>query len=407
VATDRVNPPIGGIERDSIGKAGRFGKTWTMAMIDQRARSQGGFRDAHDAIELLVAVLSADPQLDRKGFYSRMAEGVARIAGMRRVVIFLFDEASWRVEPAGAYGIELEPFSDPQLSLELAPDAARALRDDAVVEAAPPPADAVPPQFAQLIGDQPLVYVPVAAGGRWPGLIVAEAPARSEPLDEERREFLWMLGKVLALAATARIATFHNERARELQQRIDLARDIHDRVVQRLFGVSMALSPSGPLEDGSRERCAQELQIALRDLRSAIQRPLGPTPRRTRGTLAAELERLGEQPLGFALAVDGTVPEIPSGLEPLMQSVLGEAVRNVGKHADAREVTVRIRRADGLLVLEVENDGAGSAPPRPRLPGAGLRIASAEALHAGGVLEFGERGAGTWRVRLAVPDGSA
>src|SRR5438270_10435994 len=108
-----------------------------------------------------------------------------------------------------------------------------------------------------------------------------------------------------------------------------LPRDIHERVVQRLFGVSMALSPRGTLDDAARERCADELQIALGDLRDALQRPLGRTPRATGTTLAAELERLAGQRLDLDLNVDGPVPEVPPALEPLLQSVLAEAVRNV------------------------------------------------------------------------------
>src|SRR5205085_12378533 len=201
------------------------------------------------------------------------------------------------------------------------------------------------------------------AGGRWPGVIIAQPVAGSPPLDEERHELLWTLGKTLALASMARIATYYGERARELQQRIDLARDLHERVVQRLFGVSMALSPPGALDDAARERCADELQIALGDLRGALQRPLSRTPRATATTLAAELERLAGQRLDLDLDVDGPVPEVPSSLEPLVQSVLAEAIRNVRKHARARSLVVRVRRADGLLVLEVENDGAGARRP--------------------------------------------
>jgi signal transduction histidine kinase len=231
-------------------------------------------------------------------------------------------------------------------------------------------------------------------------VIIAEPLAGSPPLDEERRELLWTLGKTLALASMARIATFYGERARELQQRIDLARDLHERVVQRLFGVSMALSPSGALEDVARERCADELQIALGDLRSALQQPLGRAPKATGTTLAAELARLAEQRLDFELHVDGPVPDVPSALEPLVQSVLAEAVR---KHARARALVVRVRRAEGLLVVEVENDGVGEQQPAGP-PGVGLRIAALEALQAGGLLEFGEREPGMWQVRLAVPE---
>jgi signal transduction histidine kinase len=363
--------------------------------------------DANDAIELLVEVLSGgEVDLDRAGFYSRLAEGVCRIARMRAAVIFRFDEVTRRVEAAGAHGIGLERFADFPVSLELAPDAARALIEDRVIEVAPPAVHAIPPEFAQLVGDHPLVYVPMAAAGRWPGVIIAQPIDGAPPLDEAGRELLWMLGKTLALAAMARIATYYGEKTRELQQRIDLARDLHDRVVQRLFGVSMALSPPGALKDAARERCADELQVALSDLRSALQRPLGRTPKPTGTTLAGELERLAEQRDEFDFHVEGPALDIPPSLEPLVQSVLAEAVRNVRKHARANSLVVRIRRENHVLVLEVENDGVGEGR-HPGLPGAGLRIAALEALQAGGVLEFGERQPGTWQVRLAVPEDGA
>jgi signal transduction histidine kinase len=229
---------------------------------------------AQIAIDLLVEVLSsADADLDTEGFYSRLAEVVCRIGGMSRAVIFRFDDVTRRVRAAGAHGIELELFTGTHM-LERAPDAARALAEDRVIEV-DPSAHSIPAEFAEMVRDRTLVYVPIAAAGRWPGVIIAEPNAGSPALDRDRKELLWTLGKTLALASMARIATFHGERARELEERIDLARDIHDRVVQRLFGVSMALSPAGPLAEAARERCADEVQIALTDLRAAVQRPLG------------------------------------------------------------------------------------------------------------------------------------
>jgi signal transduction histidine kinase len=373
----------------------------------QEAEGDGRDRRAHDAIELLVEVLSGgDGDLDRAGFYSRLAEAVCRFAAMQRAVIFRFDEATRRVQVAGAHGIDVQRFAGFPVRLEAAPDAARALREDRVIEVRPPAAHPIPAEFAELIGDHPLVYVPIAAGGRWPGVIIAEPMPGSAPLDDARRELLWTLGKTLALASMARIATFHGERARELEERIDLARDVHDRVVQRLFGVSMALSPPGALDDAARERCADEVQIALSDLRSAMQRPLGRAAKATGTTLAAELKRLSADGRGLELRVEGDVPDVPKELEPLAQSVLGEAVRNVRKHARARSLVVRVGRAAGLFVLEVENDGVAA---RGRLgpPGMGLRLAALEALHAGGLLEFGERRPGMWQVRLAVPESLA
>ena len=355
------------------------------------------------ALELLVDILSgASSEMDRSGFYSHLAEAVCRLAGMRRAVVFRYDDATHSVLAAGSHGVDLARFSQVDISIESAPEAMRSLAEDRVLEVRPPAVHTIPPEFASLVGEHPLVYVPMAAAGRWPGVIVAEPWAEASPLDDGRRDLLWTLGKALALAAVSRIATFNGERARELQERIDLARDIHDSAVQRVFGVAMALS-TGPVAEETRIRCEGELQAAIDDLRSVLQRPLGRVARANQTTLAAELERLGIEVPDLTLTVEGSVPPIPVALEALMQSVLAEAVRNVRKHATASAVLVRVHRVDGLLVLEVENDGVGERA-RVGPPGMGLRLAALEALQVGGVVEFGERAPGTWQVRLAVPE---
>ena len=200
----------------------------------------------------------------------------------------------------------------------------------------------------------------------------------------------------------AGIVARQGETARQLEHRIDLAREIHEGVIQRLFGVSMALDGDGDLPADARRRCASETQAALSELRAALQRPLGRAPRATGTTLAAEVARLSvaHPQLGLAL-VEGTAADVPAPLEPLAQSVLIEAVRNADKHAAPTRMDVRVRDADGAFVLEVVNDGVTGSRGQT---GMGLRLAALEALQSGGVVEFGERGPGTWQVRLVVPD---
>jgi signal transduction histidine kinase len=363
--------------------------------------------DAISAVELLVDVLSGiETDEDGEGFYSHLAEAVCDVAGMRRALVFRYDAPSRRVRAVGAHGISLEPFVDVHVGLETAPVAAQALAEDRVIEVRPPEPHLVDSAFAELLGDHPLIYVPMAASGRMPGVILAEPLPEHSPLDDERRDLLWTLGKVLALASSARIATFQSERAKQLEERIDLARDIHERVVQRLFGVSLALSSDGPLDGTARERAAEEVQTALVDLRAALQRPLGRTPRETGTTLAAEVQRLAAEHPPLTITVDGEVPAVPEGLEALAQSIFAEAVRNATKHADATSIVVRVRREDGLFVLEVANDGVNKRRATGP-PGVGLRLAALEALHVGGLVEFGARDGGTWQVRLAVPEESA
>jgi signal transduction histidine kinase len=261
----------------------------------------------------------------------------------------------------------------------------------------------LPAKYVELLRPQHVICTPMAAADRWVGVILGDRPRDAPPLDEADREVLWTLGKTAALAAVARIATSQRERAAQLEHRLDLAREVHDGVIQRLFGVSLALS-GGELSPEARRRCAEEVQGALADLRATLQRSLGRAPRPTRTTLVEELERLAREPpdLGVVLE-EGDGASVPAQLEPLAQSVLAEAVRNAHKHAQPSRVAVRVRRADGAFVMEVSNDGARGRR-RAEATGMGLRLVAFEALQSGGVVEYGPGDGGVWRVKLVVPD---
>ncbi|MFL5861611.1 MAG: GAF domain-containing sensor histidine kinase [Solirubrobacteraceae bacterium] len=366
--------------------------------------SQGHADVGIGALELFVEVLSqSDPSGTVDGFYDHLCEAVCRLARMRRALIFRYDSASRRVRAAGAHGMAIEAFAGAHVTVDSAPIAAQAIREDRVVEVVGDLSGQVPEEYAALVSEPArLVCAPMAAADRAFGVILADRLMHEPPLDDGDRRLLWTLGKVAALASVARIVSTQFEKASQLEQRIDLAREIHEGVIQRLFGVSMALDGDGELPARARRRCAEETQAALTDLRAALQRPLGRAPRATKTTLAAEVARLAlaHPQLGLSL-VQGGSADVPAAREPLAQSVLLEAVRNAGKHAQPTRVDVRLGRANGAFWMEITNDGVTSGRKRP---GMGLRLASLEALQSNGVVEFGEREPGTWQVRLVVPD---
>ncbi|MEA2194153.1 MAG: hypothetical protein QOG42_587 [Solirubrobacteraceae bacterium] len=354
------------------------------------------------ALELLNDVLAqVDGDHGSEEFYSRLAEAVCRLAQMRRAVIFRYDDARRRVHAAGAHGIGMDRFTSGEINVESAPIARQALTEDRVIEELGDHGHEISEDFAELVGEHPIVYVPIVAAGRWLGVILAEPEHGVAPLDEPHRDLLWILGKTLALASTSRIATTLGERAREMEERIDFARGIHEGVVQRLFGVSLVLSSEQPMTAEARARCAREVGAALSELRSALQRPLGRSSAPTGTTLRVELDRLCAEHRDLGLSVEGPVVDVPEALEPLAQSVLTEAVRNARKHSDARRIIVRTHIRDDTLVVEIENDGVPLE--RAGSTGVGLRLAALEALQSGGLVEFGERAPGTWVVRLVVP----
>jgi signal transduction histidine kinase len=357
-----------------------------------------------DALETFVELLSrveADPSSD--AFYSRLCEATCRLADMDRAVIFRYDGARRRVRAAGSFGIPLDVFADAQVTVETVPVARESLLEDRVIEISSATAEGVPPEFRDLMRESTLVCTPMAAAGRWLGVILSDRGPDRPPLADSERYLLWTLGKTAALAAFARQATNKQAQARQLQERMDLAREVHESVIQRLFGVQLVFSSQAELSPAARERIAAELQAALFDLRRALQRPLGRLAPETHTTLLEEVERLRREhrDLHLRLRPGSERVHVPRELEALAQSVLAEAVRNAHKHSGPTEVEVSLEIKDGdTLVLDVVNDGVRG---KARQSGMGLKLAALEALQLGGIVEFGERDPGHWRVRLAVP----
>ena len=245
----------------------------------------------------------------------------------------------------------------------------------------------------------------MAAAGRWLGVILSDRGPDRPPLGDSERYLLWTLGKTAALAAFARLATNKQAQARQLQERMDLAREVHESVIQRLFGIQLVFSSQAELSPAARERIGAELQAALHDLRRALQRPLGRAAAGDRHDAAGggrAAATRAPRPAPRRCAPGSEAVQIPHELEPLAQSVLAEAVRNAHKHAGPS--TRRGQPRDqGRATRWCSTSSTTACAARRASSGMGLKLAALEALQLGGIVEFGEREPGTWRVRLAVP----
>ena len=357
-----------------------------------------------EPLEVFVELLAdIDVQTTSTEFYDRICEAICRLTTMRRAAIFMADADRGRVRAVGAHGISFAELAELRPTLVNTPIAQRALLEDRVVVVSERIEEEVPPQYAKMLGITTLVCTPLSAAGRAYGVVCADRGGGRFELSDGERHLLWTLGKTAALVAAARNVTRQQERTRRLSDRLELAREVHERVLQRLFGVSLALSAEQPLDKAERERCLTEMREALSDLRRALERPLAALPPETGTTLAAELERVRRSP-GMSVEVDWRGDfTVPADLEPLAQSVLAEALRNVSKHARPTQVEVLVARDAETFTLEVRNDGASpngsSAGGRG---GMGLRLAAFEALQHGGTVESGPVGEASWRVRLVV-----
>ncbi|MGI8697493.1 MAG: GAF domain-containing protein [Mycobacteriales bacterium] len=183
------------------------------------------------------------------------------------------------------------------------------------------------------------------------------------------------------------------ERIALLEDRDRIARDLHDHVIQRLFGAGLTVeSIAAGLGTDARadrlSRVVEDIDETIRQIRTSIfqlRGPLGPQTGAVRARLlavAAEVTPLlGFEPrVGFAGPVDAVIPH--AVLDDLV-AVVREALTNVARHAGASEVGVDVSAGHGELAIELTDDGAGIGDTQRR---SGLANLRERAEHYGGGL---------------------
>ncbi len=259
--------------------------------------------------------------------------------------------------------------------------------------------------------EREMVAAPIVVSGRLWGATTVSMPGQTFPVDAEER-----LGKFTSLVAVALANAEAREqltasRARIVQagdaERRRLERNLHDGAQQRLVSLALALRlAQSRLQDDPPAamelltRASEELAVGLEELRELA-----------RGIHPAILSDRGLAPAVEALAARATVPvelnglpeeRLPEPIEAAAFYVVSESLANVAKYASAEHARVDLIRNDGLLVVEVSDDGVGGADAAK---GSGLRGLADRVEALGGRLQVSsEQGRGT-TVRAELPVG--
>ena len=255
------------------------------------------------------------------------------------------------------------------------------------------------------------VAAPIVVSGRlWGATSISngDGHGRFPPGVEERLEKFTSLVAVALANAEAR-EQLTASRARIVQagdaERRRLERNLHDGAQQRLVSLALGLriAESQLLVDPAAAaellaRASDELALGLEELRELA-----------RGIHPAILTDHGLTPAVEALATRATFPVEVNGLpperlaEPIEAAafyVVSEALANVAKYASATCAQVDLARDDGVLIVEVSDDGVGGANADK---GSGLRGLSDRVEALGGrLLVSSEQGRGT-TVRAELP----
>src|SRR5918996_1092005 len=157
-----------------------------------------------EALDVVVQLLfELDEERGLDDFYDRICEAVCRQTSMDRAVLFLYDAERKLVLPVGSHGVYREFLAHGYGTLEETPIAQRALAEDAVVETTDLAAD-VPARYANLPSVTKLTCTPVAAAGRWLGVIFADRDGAPFELTGDERATMRALGRTAALASHVR-----------------------------------------------------------------------------------------------------------------------------------------------------------------------------------------------------------
>jgi signal transduction histidine kinase len=295
-------------------------------------------------------------------------------------------------------------------------------------------------RFERAEGELVEVYLPVRA--ETGETVVVETYQLADSIDSAGQRlwgaFLPVLVLVLLALATTQLplAIFHTRRVRQHErererlmrraddrveaERLRIAAELHDGVVQDLVGVAYELravaddlpddphaEPGMGLDDILR-RSEHSCRNAVRALRSLLVE-LRPGERRA-VSLETAIHRLAEPlrergvrvPVVIALERD-----LPPDVAELVHRALQEALRNVARHAGARTAEVTITDDGSSVRLRVEDDGRGMTAADLEEQHAaghmGLRLLADGIGARGGSLEIeSEPGTGT-RLALWLP----
>jgi signal transduction histidine kinase len=218
-------------------------------------------------------------------------------------------------------------------------------------------------------------WTPVERDGEALAAIIHDAA-----LSQERR-LLETAGAAAGLAlenerlhAELRARVDELERSRQrlievgLAERRKLERNLHDGAQQRLVALALSMRLARDRvtrdPDGAQELLREamgELDSATAELRE-LARGIHPAVLSDRGLPAALRALTARIPVDVEL-VETPEHRLPAPVEIASYYVIAEALTNVAKYASAESAAVRVRQTNGLVMVEVTDDGIGGADP--------------------------------------------
>lgn len=245
-----------------------------------------------------------------------------------------------------------------------------------------------------------LLGVPVYSKKRLIGALYLADKENGEPFSASDQRLVEMLAQHAAIAIDNAYLYEENQRLAILEERERFAQDLHDGIIQSIYGVGLALDTAKAMIAPEAEPVRRQIDLGLKNLAEVITDvrnyifDLRPQALANKG-LRARLEHLiKELQTNTNMTIEVEIAADIDTYLDLSQAghlfhITHEALANVARHAKAQHVRVSLAHADRLIRLQVEDDGLGFAVPTAIKPGHhGLANVQARVSQLGATLQL-------------------
>jgi signal transduction histidine kinase len=248
-------------------------------------------------------------------------------------------------------------------------------------------------------GFRSIACIPLSSGGNVVG-VMAAATRRDRSLDDRELNLLKAIGAWAGMSIENTRLNRQSRRLAVLEERERIGMDLHDGIIQSIYGVGLALDyariaieENPTLARQKIEESLSGLNAIIKDIRSYI---LDLRPRQFHGDdLKQGLQRLVEefQANSSTTAIlvgpeDGLV-DFPAQNSTALFHICQEALANIARHARARHAEIHLWTSRDRVLLEISDDGRGFDLSKVQMSlGHGLSNMQARARKVGGDVEI-------------------
>ncbi len=186
-----------------------------------------------------------------------------------------------------------------------------------------------------------------------------------------------------------------------LAERERIGRDLHDLLGHTLSVVALKSELARKLIDRDLDAARREMQEVERVARDSLSQVRNAVSGIRSTALSAELLAATAllEAQGLKVKCETENVKLPHDRETALALSLREAATNIRRHADARGVTIRVRKEPSAVIVEVADDGRGGRI----VPGNGLNGMRERLDSVGGTLALVPNGDGGTLLRATVP----